>query len=151
MLLREEVMVFEPLWTLVTRNKAILPVVQSIFSSSRFLLNSSYELTDELRRTGYVAKPIVGRWGSNISIVNRNEDVVAETTGQFEAQDQIFQELFRLPVIDGHNVQIGTFSVNGTYGGACVRVDEPAIMGGGSNLLPLRVVSDEEFLAYAEA
>lgn len=150
-LLREEVMVFEPLWTLVTSNKAILPVVQSIFPSSRFLLNSSYELTDELRRTGYVAKPIVGRWGSNISIVNRNEDVVAETTGQFEAQDQIFQELFRLPVIDGHNVQIGTFSVNGTYGGACVRVDESMIIGGGSDLLPLRVISDEEFLAYAEA
>lgn len=55
-----------------------------------------------------------------------------------------------MPVIDGHNVQIGTFSVNGTYGGACVRVDESMIIGGGSDLLPLRVVSDAEFLDYQD-
>ena len=146
-LLREEVMVFEPLWTLVTSNKAILPVVRAMFPSSRFLLESQYELTDELRSTGYVAKPIVGRWGANIAIVDRHEDVVAETAGRFEDQNQIYQELFRLPLVDGHNIQIGTFSAGGTYAGSCVRVDRSMIIGYDSDLLPLRIVPDEEFLA----
>ena len=146
-LLREEVIVFEPLWTLVTSNKAILPIVHSMFPSSRFLLNSSYELDDDLRRTGYVAKPIVGRWGSNIAIFDRHDGLVEETAGQFDSRDTIYQELFRLPQVDGRNVQIGTFSVGGYYGGACVRVDESLIIGGGSDLLPLRVVPDDEFLA----
>ena len=149
-LLREEVMVFEPLWTLVTSNKAILPVVKAMFPSSRFLLDSHFELTDELRRTGYVAKPIVGRWGSNIAIVDRHDEVVAETEGQFESQDTIYQELFRLPVVEGHNVQIGTFSAGGSYGGACVRVDRSPIIGWSSDLLPLRIVPDDLFLAAAE-
>jgi glutathionylspermidine amidase/synthetase len=149
-LLREEVMVFEPLWTLVTSNKAILPVVKAMFPSSRFLLESQYELTDELRRTGYVAKPIVGRWGANIAIVDRHDDVVAETEGKFDAQNQIYQELFRLPLVDGHNIQIGTFSAGGAYAGACVRVDRSMIIGYDSDLLPLRIVPDAAFLADAD-
>lgn len=146
-LLREEVMVFEPLWTLITSNKAILPVVKSMFPSSRFLLDTQYELTDSLRSAGYAAKPIVGRCGANIAIVDRREEVVAETDGQFEQRDQIFQELHRLPKIEGHNVQIHAFSVAGTYAGAGARVDPSMIITTDSDLLPLRVLPDEVFLA----
>lgn len=146
-LLREEVMVFEPLWTLIPSNKAILPVLYSMYPNSRYLLNSQYGLTDELRRTGYVAKPIVGRCGANISIYNRNEDLITETPGRFEDQDQVYQELFRLPQVGGNNVQIGTFSVGGSFGGACVRVDPSLVITTRSGLWPLRVVPDAELLA----
>ncbi len=146
-LLREEVMVFEPLWTLITSNKAILPIVKSMFPSSRFLLDSQYELTDDLRRAGYVAKPIVGRCGANVSIYNRNQDLVAETAGRFEARDQIYQELHRLPRVGDHNVQIHGFTVGGTYAGAGARVDPSLIISTESDLLPLRVLPDDEFLA----
>ena len=145
-LLREEVMVYEPLWTLVTSNKAILPVVKAMFPSSRFLLDAHFELTDKLRRSGYVAKLIVGRWGANIAIVGRNDEIVAATDGSFDDRDTVYQKLFRLPVVDGHNVQVGTFSAGGTYAGACVRVDRPPIIGWSSDLLPLRVVPDAEFI-----
>jgi len=146
-LLREEVIVFEPLWTLIPSNKAILPVLSHMYPNNRYLLNSQYDLTEGLRRTGYVVKPIVGRCGENISIFNRENDLIKETAGQFNDRDQVYQELFRLPKIDGDNVQIGTFSVGGTYGGACVRVDPSLIITTHSDLLPLRVVPDEEFLA----
>ena len=146
-LLREEVMVFEPLWTLIPSNKAILPVLSQMYPNNRYLLDSHYDLTDGLKQTGYVVKPIVGRCGANISIYNRDNDLIKETAGQFDDRDQIYQELFRLPKIDGDNVQIGTFSVGGTYGGACVRVDPSPIITTNSDLLPLRVVPDEEFLA----
>jgi glutathionylspermidine amidase/synthetase len=151
-LLREEVMVFEPLWTLIPSNKAILPVMTQMYPTNRYLLDSHYELADSLKRTGYVVKPIVGRCGANISIFNRDNDLIGETSGKFDDRDQIYQQLFRLPKIDGANVQIGTFSVGGTYGGACVRVDPSPIITTNSDLLPLRVVPDEAFLAgYDEA
>jgi len=146
-LLRPEVMVFEPLWTLIPSNKAILPVLNAMYPNNRYLLDSRFELTDELRRSGYVVKPIVGRCGANISIFNRHEELVGETSGNFDQRDQMYQQLFRLPQIDGRNVQIGTFSVGGYYGGACVRVDSSLIITTDSDLFPLRVVADEEFLA----
>jgi len=146
-LLREEVMVFEPLWTLVPSNKAILPVLWSMFPSSRFLLNSQFEITDDIRATGYVAKPIVGRCGANISIYDRREGLVTETYGRFEDRDNIYQERFALPQLDGRFVQIGTFSVGGSFAAASARVDRTPIITSDSDLLALRVLPDHEFMA----
>ena len=143
-------MVFEPLWTLIPSNKAILPVLWSMFPENRYLLKSHFDVTDDLRKTGYVSKPIVGRWGANISIYNRNDDLVTETSGQFDNRDQIYQERFALPQIDGANVQISTFSVGGAYGGACIRADRSLIITTNSDILPLRIVPDDEFLAHAD-
>ncbi len=148
-LLREEVMVFEPLWTLVTSNKSILPVVKQMFPASRFLLDTAFELTDTLRQSGYAAKPIVGRCGANISLYNRAEDVVAETDGRFDDRDMIYQELFRLPQVDGRNAQIQAFAVGGSFAGAGVRLDRSLIITTDSDLLPLRVLPDSAFLVGA--
>ncbi len=145
-LLREEVMVFEPLWTLIPSNKAILPVLWSMYPNNRYLLETAFDLSDEMKREGYVVKPIVGRCGENIAIYDRHDDLVTETSGKFEERDQIYQELFRLPRIGGHNVQIGTFSVGGSYAGACARVDPSLIITTDSDILPLRIVPDGEFL-----
>ena len=38
-LLRKNVMVFEPLWTLIPSNKAILPILWSLFPNHKYLLN----------------------------------------------------------------------------------------------------------------
>jgi len=144
-LLREDVMVFEPLWTLVTSNKAMLPVVCEMFPSSRFLLKTGYELTDELRASGYAAKPIVGRCGANVSLYNRSEDLVAATDGKFHERDTIYQELFRLPLVAGRNAQIQSFAVSGAFAGVGLRVDSSLIITTGSDLLPLRVIGDDQF------
>ena len=145
-LLRPEVLVFEPLWTLIPSNKAILPVLSMMFPTNRYLLNTQTELTDDLLRTGYVAKPIVGRCGHNISIVDSNSEIIGETAGKFDDRDQIFQELFPLPRIDGRYVQIGTFSVGGTFAGASVRVDPSPIITVDSDILALRVLPDKDIL-----
>ena len=95
-LLCSEVMVYEPLWTLIPSNKAILPVVWSLFPNHPFLLETSFELTDALRASGYVSKPIDGRCGDNIRLFDRTETLIDETGGQFGARDQIYQELLPL-------------------------------------------------------
>jgi glutathionylspermidine amidase/synthetase len=146
-LLRTDVMVYEPLWTLIPSNKAILPLLWSMFPEYPYLLNTSYQLTEELKQSGYVVKPIVGRGGANISIYDRHENLRAETEGQFNDRDQVYQQRFSLPGAGGYNVQISTFSAAGRYAGACVRVDESEVINMESENLALRVVKDREFLA----
>lgn len=146
-LLRPEVMVFEPLWTLIPSNKAMLPVLWMLYPNHPFLLNTQFTLTEELRRSGYVVKPIVGRCGHNITLIDHNSALIGETAGQFDDRDQIFQELHALPRIDGVNVQVSTFSVAGHFAGAGVRVDPSPIITTHSDLPPLRVVEDAEFLS----
>ncbi|HEY5646828.1 MAG TPA: bifunctional glutathionylspermidine amidase/synthase [Pseudomonadales bacterium] len=145
-LLRPEVMVFEPLWTLIPSNKAILPIIWQLFANQRYLLKASYELTEEIRANGYVQKPIVGRCGANISLFDSGDQVLEETAGRFDSPYQVFQELFPLPVIDGDFVQLCTFSAGGTYGGTCVRVDPSMVITADSDIVALRVVNDKEFL-----
>lgn len=149
-LLRPEVMVFEPLWSLIPSNKAILPVLWMLYPNHPYLLNTRFELTDDLTASGYVVKPIVGRCGHNISIFDSGNQLVEETAGKFDERDLIYQELFALPKIDGRNVQICSFSVDGTYAGACVRTDPSAIITTDSEILPLRVVSDRDMLAASD-
>ncbi|HRW30184.1 MAG: bifunctional glutathionylspermidine amidase/synthase [Alphaproteobacteria bacterium] len=145
-LLRPDVMVFEPLWTLIPSNKAILPVLWMLFPDHPYLLESRFELTESLSSAGYVIKPIVGRCGNNISLIDKSDQVLAETGGKFEAQDQIYQKMFKLPDIDGLRVQVCSFSVDGYDAGVCVRCDHSLIIRSESDLLALRIVPDEYIL-----
>jgi len=150
-LLREEVMVFEPLWTLIPSNKAILPVLWELFPNHPYLLETAFELTDELRASGYVSKPIVGRCGSNIRMFGSDAGLIEATSGQFERQQEVYQELFRLPVVGGFNAQMVTFSAAGKYAGSAVRVGRTPLITGDSDLIALRVVEDRDILADLNA
>jgi len=143
-LLRASVIVNEPFWTLIPSNKAILPVIWILFGDRPYLLNSQFELTEELLKNGYVEKPIVGRCGENI-IITGTDDVIDKTEGRFGNRPRIYQSLFRLPEIDQLNVQLCTFSAAGSFAGACVRVDRSLVIRGESDVMPLRIVSDAEY------
>lgn len=143
-LLRPEVKVFEPLWTLVPSNKAILPVLWEMFPDHPNLLDAQFSLTADLRAKGYVAKPIVGRCGANISIVSSQNSVVESTDGQFDNRDLMYQEFFELPKIDGRYMQVSAFVVDGRHAGLCLRVDASPIIVSGSDILPLRIVPDND-------
>lgn len=145
-LLRKHIMVFEPLWTLIPSNKAIMPVLWSLFPQHPFLLNTSFELTEELRTTGYACKPIVGRCGANIEIRNEAEKLIADTGGQFADRSQVYQELFPLPRLGDYFVQVSTFTARGNYAGSIVRVDPSMIIGKDSDCMALRVDDDSSFL-----
>lgn len=146
-LLRNNVMVYEPLWTLIPSNKAILPVLWALFPNHPLLLNTSYELTEELQASGYVSKPIVGRCGSNIQLINDCDDVVAETSGSFSHQDNVYQQLFPLPQVGGYYVQVNCFTAAGKYAGSGIRVDPGMIIGKESDCMALRFVDDQHILS----
>lgn len=132
-------MVFEPLWTLIPSNKAILPILWSLFPNPPHLLNSSFELTAELIESGYVVKPIVGRCGANIKIIDKHQNTLAQKAGAFENRDHIYQQLFALPRINNLYVQVCTFTAQGNYAGSGTRVDPSMIMGKDSDCLALQI------------
>lgn len=143
-LLRPEVMIFEPLWTLIPSNKAILPILWQLFPDHPYLLRSSYQLDDTLTNQGYVRKPIAGRCGANIKLVQHDD--VTRTSGQFAEQDVIYQALAPLPVIAGYYSQLCSFTAAGNYAGCCIRLDKTPIITGKSDLAPLRIIADDYFL-----
>lgn len=145
-LLRPEVTVFEPLWTVIPSNKAILPILWSLFPNHRYLLEASFELNDELIKHGYAIKPIAGRCGSNIELVGHKEQVLDKTTGKFAQQENIYQQLWCLPKVAGQYMQISTFTVSGHFGGACLRSDHSLVIKGESDIQPLIVLNNEEFI-----
>ena len=144
-LLADQVMVFEPLWSLVPSNKAILPVLWELYPNHPYLLNASFELTDALRQSGYVRKPIVGRCGHNIAIIGTRDDMLESSDGAFDETQCIYQQFFPLPKIADYYTQICTFTAAGLYAGAGVRVDRSMITNRDSDCLALRVFDDSYF------
>ncbi|TNH06449.1 bifunctional glutathionylspermidine amidase/synthase [Testudinibacter sp. TR-2022] len=144
-LLRPEVMVFEPLWTLIPSNKAILPVLWSLFPGHRYLLAAEFEVNEQLQQSGYARKPIAGRCGDNIKLVGHTEQVLDRTDGRFAEQDNIYQQLWCLPKVADLYLQVCTFTVGGHYGGACLRGDSSRVITGDSDLQPLRILADCDF------
>lgn len=142
-LLKDSILVYEPLWTLITSNKAILPILWQLYPNHPYLLNSQFELNNELIKTGYVTKPIAGRAGSNIHIFDQSSILTNRTEGKFSHQNQIYQELCPLPTLDDeYKVQISAFTVAGSCSGACARVDKSYIVTSESDVFPLRIVDD---------
>ncbi|MDU8924029.1 bifunctional glutathionylspermidine amidase/synthase [Pasteurellaceae bacterium LIM206] len=146
-LLRPEVLVYEPLWTAIPSNKAILPVLWSLFPHHRYLLEAGFELTEDLMKNGYAQKPIGGRRGDNVQLVTEKGEISDRTSGKFGGQTEIYQQLWCLPKVEDQYVQICTFTVGGHYGGCCLRSDPGRVIMGDSDMQPLRVLKDKDFLS----
>ena len=78
------------------------------------------------------------------AIFDKNHRLLEGTEGRFESQNMIFQEFFKLPMIEGYNVQLSTFTAAGTYAGSGVRVDPSLVIKLNSDTMPLRVLPDAE-------
>ncbi|MHA0277771.1 bifunctional glutathionylspermidine amidase/synthase [Enterobacter ludwigii] len=139
-LLRPEVLVFEPLWTVIPGNKAILPVLWQLFPNHRYLLDTDFEVNDLLKQTGYAIKPIAGRCGSNIDLISAGDEVLDKSSGKFVDRKNIYQQLWCLPKVDGKHIQVCTFTVGGNYGGTCLRGDDSLVVKKESDIEPLIVV-----------
>ncbi|KDO30542.1 hypothetical protein SPRG_04443 [Saprolegnia parasitica CBS 223.65] len=132
--------VFEPLWTLIPSSKAILPVLNTLYPHHPLLLTSSFALTPALQAAGYVIKPVAGRAGANISIVDAHGSVVSQSDGRWSSDTPVYQELALLPKHNGKYVQLGTWAIGGEYGGTIIRADANKIMGLESFVYAMRVI-----------
>ena len=149
-LLAPDVNVFEPLWTAIPNNKAILPVLWQLFPNHRNLLRSEFELSEELASSaaGYVQKPIVGRCGQGVTMVDVAGDVVASLgTTKFAEKNSVFQEMRALPTVAGAgSVLVCPWIIGGEACGVVLRVDKGLITTVDSPICCLRVADDKKAL-----
>lgn len=145
-LLSPTIHVYEPLWTIIPSNKAILPILWSLYPNHPYLLESTFDLSSHLKKEGYAIKPIAGRQGRNIQLVSTDKQGLDEAKDPLGKQNNIYQQLWCLPKVDSRYIQICTFTVSGHYGGACVRSNSLGVIKGRSDMLPLRVIEDKNFI-----
>ncbi len=101
-LLNDQIKVIEPLWKVITTNKALLSVLWSMYPNHPNLLHSEWTLTDELKRVGYVKKTIIDR-------------------------NSVYQELFHLPNFDGYYPIFDSWIIHGRFTGFYIREDQKFI------------------------
>lgn len=124
----DDIVIFEPMWKLIPGNKAILPILWEMFPGHPNLLRTEWKVTDELKKTGYARKPIVGRTGQNITIVAPGgEQTLGESHGNFTDRELVYQELFPIAKRDDYYGILGGWMIGGYYGGTGVREDKSII------------------------
>lgn len=125
-------------WKMILSNKAILPLLWELFPGNPFLLPASFEpLTG-----AQVRKPLFGREGANIRIV----DAAGATLASSEAESGglpevyngpfVYQQLQPLRSFDGHFPVIGSWMVNGYSCGMGIREDQTLIVRSTGRFVP---------------
>lgn len=105
-LTKDAVRVFEPAWKMILSNKAILPVLWTMYPGHPNLLPAFFE--PGKIKGDYVVKPIFGREGANVRIVE-NGKTTTVTEGVYGAEGYVYQAYQSLPEFDGYYPVIGSW------------------------------------------
>lgn len=125
--------VIEPPWKMLLSNKAILPVLWSMFPNHPNLLPASFSAQGV--GPNYVKKPILAREGANITMV---EDTVPTMTtdGSYADSPMVYQTKATMPVFDGRTVVLGSWIVGDEPAGMILREGEGRIVINTSRIVP---------------
>ena len=113
----------EPIWKMVLSNKAILAILWEMFPGHENLLPAYIDGPRELG--SYVKKPLLGREGANVTIVDNGREVNEE--GPYGSGPFVFQEYRPLPVFDGNHAVIGSWVVDCVPRGIGIRESDGPI------------------------
>lgn len=102
---RDRMGMIEPPWKMILSNKTILAVLWKMFPNHPNLLPAY--LVDGILTDNYVRKPILGREGSNVLIVENG--ISTGTHGIYDNGHYVYQALHKLPDFDGHHPVIGAW------------------------------------------
>ena len=110
----------EPVWKMIWSNKAILPVLWSMFPDHPNLLPAYFSRPE---KGDFVQKPILAREGANVAIV-RDGKRVASSGGDYGAEGYIYQDVYALPeTAPGVFPVIGSWIIDGAPVGMGIRED----------------------------
>lgn len=117
----------EPAWKAVLSNKGLLPILWRMFEGHENLLPAFFE--DELAvssprleraraalEAGHVLKPVFGREGASVTIVEGGRETDRSVSGGYDDHPRVAQAYAPLPVFDDMRPVIGAWIV----GEACV-------------------------------
>ena len=107
----------EPLWKFALSSKGLLPVLWELFPDHPNLVAAYADGPRGM--TEYVAKPIIGREGANVTLHTAWEEVT--TAGQYGEYPRVYQQRCRIPNFDGNYVVLGSWIVGGQPRGMGIR------------------------------
>jgi glutathionylspermidine synthase len=99
--------VLNPAYTLMFQSKGFLKILYDLFPDSEYLLETSFE---PLKNKKQIEKKFFGREGENIKILDENQNILFEKSGEYESYPSIFQEFVDFPENKNRNkYQAGLF------------------------------------------
>jgi glutathionylspermidine synthase len=103
----QEAIIFNPAYTLMFQSKAILKILWDLYPEHPLLLEASYE---PLSGKKQVKKPIYGREGESVKILDSTGEVISGSAGDYDSHKMIYQEFVELPKdSSGNFYQAGVF------------------------------------------
>lgn len=103
----QKAIILNPAYTLLFQSKGMLKILYDLFPNSPYLLKTSFE---HLNGKKCVEKPVFGREGANIAILNESGNIVKSNDGAYGNYKKIYQEYVELDQdINGFKYQAGIF------------------------------------------
>jgi len=103
----QKAIIFNPAYTLMFQSKAILKILWDLYPNHPLLLETSFE---PLVGKKQVKKPIFGREGGSVSILDSDGTSLAKAEGDYDSHTMIYQEYTQLPTdTNGTSYQAGLF------------------------------------------
>lgn len=99
--------ILNPAYTLLFQSKGMMKILWDLFPDSPYLLETAYE---PLQNKAYVQKRVFGREGANVTFVNADGSLAAQTDGEYAHYKSVYQEAVDFPQdAQGNYYQAGVF------------------------------------------
>jgi len=103
----QKAIIFNPAYTLLFQSKGLLKIVWDLYPNHPLLLETSYA---PLRGKQCVEKPVFGREGESVKILNAEGDITEGESGEYDNHKMIYQAYTELPTDEeGNSYQAGIF------------------------------------------
>ncbi|MDD2399914.1 MAG: glutathionylspermidine synthase family protein, partial [Sulfurovum sp.] len=103
----QKAIIFNPAYTLLFQSKGLLKILWDLYPNHPLLLETSFE---PLKDQKQVKKPVFGREGGSVAIIDENGENIAVCEGEYGSYKMVYQSYIQLPKdMAGQNYQAGLF------------------------------------------
>ncbi|MFG5142013.1 glutathionylspermidine synthase family protein, partial [Campylobacter lari] len=102
----QKAIILNPAYTLLFQSKGIMKILWELYPNHPLLLETSNE---PLVGKKCVKKPVFGREGANVSIIESNGDVSFQTNGDYQNNRFVYQEFAEFNKNENDYYQAGVF------------------------------------------
>ncbi len=103
----QKAIIFNPAYTLLFQSKGLLKILWDLYPNHPLLLEAAFEPLDNQKQ---VKKPIFGREGGNVSILDKDANTIESIEGDYENHKMVYQAYTELATdTQGLSYQAGVF------------------------------------------
>lgn len=103
----QKAIIFNPAYTLLFQSKGLLKILWDLYPDHPLLLESSFEPLEGQKQ---VSKPVFGREGGSVSIIDADGSTIESTESEYENHKKLYQAYTELPTdAEGKSYQAGVF------------------------------------------